>query len=116
MNRFTLTPRDTRVGASTMLDITFNAKHDFPQGGSIFITFPKWNQAAGTAAKSYIQGGASCAPNQALSEDMSCEFKNDVLEVKRSAANTVGANNDMSFSVTGFRNPIQASLINGFKI
>ncbi len=41
-----LTPQSTVVGGSTSLDIRFRPTHAIPAGGTIRVSFPKWNPSA----------------------------------------------------------------------
>ena len=118
MNLFVLTPDSKEVGASTTLTIEFSCDHMFPLGGKIFIDFPKWNpeNPVTDAHKSYIQGSEVCEPVKTLDADLFCDFQNDRLTVHGAPITNTEGGVEMAFSVTGFKNPIEASLISGFKI
>ena len=68
--------------------------------------------------KPYIQGSAACAAVRILSDNLFCDFDNDKdrLKVQKAFAVKIAKGTEMSFTVTGFKNPIEASLIDGFKI
>lgn len=117
MSKYLLSPVSQVVGASTTLKIEFSAQHDIPADAYIFIYFPKWNPGMGTE-KPHIQGSAACAAVRILSANLFCDFDNDLdrLKVQKAFAVKISSGTEMSFTVTGFKNPIEASLIDGFRI
>ena len=87
-------------------------------GGFIFVDFPKWNDENPLAnqQKSYIQGSPICTPTAVLAATISCDFKEDRLIIYGGATAQISANSEIVFSVSGFKNPIETSVVSGFKI
>lgn len=51
-----------------------------------------------------------------LSGEMTCDFQNDRLTLYGGASADIVAGSEIVFKVTGFRNPIDTSVIKGFKV
>jgi hypothetical protein len=47
---------------------------------------------------------------------MTCDFQNDRLTIYGGASADIVGGSTIEFKVTGFRNPIDTSMIKGFKI
>ena len=118
MSKYILTPDSDIVGASTTLRVEFKSEHLLPRGGYIFIDFPKWNpeNIIIDSQKPYIQGTEACAPIKILDNGLFCDFSNDRLVVQKSAVVDIDAETELSFEVSGFKNPIEAGYVSGFRI
>ena len=118
MNKYILTPESKVVGDSTTLTITWRGQSTLPRNGYIFVEFPKWNPQAPKQSDrlSYIQGSSVCEPVKVLASELSCNFKNERLAVQRAAPVEILPDTELSFTVTGFKNPIETGYVEGFKI
>ena len=116
MFKFTMSPESEVVGASTELTVRFRTQHLFPKGGYIRMLFPKWNPGQPNASlrAPYIQGSEACGAMENLSEDLFCNFKDDVLTIGRAAKANKQSNKELAFSVKGFKNPITGDDAYGF--
>jgi len=86
-----------------------------PAGGTIRVSFPKWNPSA-TSPQEYFQGVTSCSTVAVLSSSLQCSFSNSVLIVTGALQSSVDGGIEVAFRVTNFRNPISTSAITGFSI
>jgi len=118
MSMLTLTPKSTVVGDSTQLEVRWKAQHTLPKGGVVILTFPVWNlnQVDPNLRKSYIQGKEECSliGNQPL--PVKCVYKSSQLTVSEISTTSISGGVEMAFSVTAFKNPIDTSLYQGFKL
>jgi hypothetical protein len=78
------------------------------------LTFPVWNpnQTNPNLRDSYIQGKEECTLLSSPPTTVACNFQNLSLTVTGLPATTSGV--ELVFSVTGFKNPIDTSLVTGF--
>ena len=109
------------MGNSTNLVLKWRGAHYVPKGGYFRIEFPKWNNLNPQISrqKSFFQGGVSCSPLAVLSAKLSCSFQDgnsDVLLIENGVTSDITPSSDISLLVTGFKNPIDTSLIAGFKV
>lgn len=115
---FNLYPKSPVVGQSNILQIRARLANDVPKGGLFFIEFPKWNSENPVLSqrKTYIQGSEECTPLEVLSSDMTCDFQDDRLVIYGGAGAEIPAGSQIALEVTGFKNPIDTSIVSGFKI
>ena len=118
MTQITISPVSKRVGASTDVVIKWRGQHAVPKGSSFKIKFPTWNPSNPQISeqKSYIQGSVKCSPQVILSSDLYCTLLGDTLHIHGGVPSQITAGADIIISMTGFKNPIDSALKEGFEV
>lgn len=112
-SNFILTPSSNLVGAANEITVKATVTNTVPKGGFFFIDFPRWNpmNTIVSQQKTYIQGNEICTPIKTLSGEMTCDFQNDRLTIYGGASADIESGSEIELKVTGFRNPIETSVI-----
>ena len=113
-----ISPVSQRVGASTDVVFKWRGQHAVPKGSSFKIKFPTWNALNPQISeqKTYIQGAVKCTPQVILSNDLFCTLLGDTLHIHGGVPSQITAGSDIIISMTGFKNPIDTALKEGFEI
>lgn len=116
-----MTPLDSTVAAMTTITFSLTVNHKVSKGGQIQVTMPKWNPNNPTTSEIYpmIQGSYTCAVVSNLESTISCTFSTstDTLTVSNSFDTAdIAAGTVLSFTCSGFKNPISTAIKTGFTI
>ena len=118
MDTYLLNPKSDVVGESTTLVVEFSAEHDIPADADILMIFPMWNTQTTDQQKPFIQGNVACEAQRDLNPDLICIFNNEKnrLLVRKATKVRIPSGKIVSFTVAGFKNPIEATFFEGFEI
>jgi len=108
LKTFEINPESSISGRETTWILEFEVEYAIPEGGSVIVSFPKWNEhleGSENYLESFIQSSPTCRP-------FSCTFENDQLTVSISDE-TVGL---VSLEVEPARNPPTTQGVSGFKL
>ena len=114
----TMTPESDVVGEITTVTFSITLAHDIPTGGSISISFPKWNpDATSGTIFSMIQGTYACTGVQNVEPNLNCIFSNDILNISNTnPSSNIIASTVCMFNVTSIRNPISTAAKTGISL
>ena len=118
MASYTVDPESDVIGASTDILLKWTGSKITPKGASFKLYFPMWNPANPEIGlqKSYLQGSVTCTPQSVLSANLECELKGNTLQISGGVTQDIAPQTTVSIRVTGFKNPIDAKAVTGFRV
>mmetsp|Transcript_22946 Transcript_22946/g.22272 ORF Transcript_22946/g.22272 Transcript_22946/m.22272 type:complete len:408 (+) Transcript_22946:387-1610(+) len=129
LSSVSLEPTNSKVGATTSLELSFRLDHEFPSDGLISLEMPKWNSFAPTAYLAPIlsvatsPGYVGCSPENGFPRrsELSCTLtvgdSSDTLSIYvSSGASAISSRTTLTLSLENGKAPPTLTELTGFTL